>query len=294
MSYTVFINYRRADAGPYAELVKKAVATEFGESHVFMDVSSIAPGDEWPDEIESKLKSADALVAVIGPDWFKAGIDEWGRRRIDQPDDWVRKELVFALESKKLIIPLLVGGAKAPPPEALPDCLKKLPLKQALPIRMEFWDHDIKLLQSKLASESSDSCTSHDDIGPYPKSNLPPRVPLSEQEIEALLKSDLQHWKVQQSPLPKNEKRMRQELARQFTFDSFADAIRFMNQVASGCDSAMHHPRWENVFKTLSVFLSSWDGNLHAITQEDVHLAKYFDWAFDDFRKLPARREDPT
>lgn len=289
MSYSIFINYRRADAGPEAALVKKAVEAEFGGPHVFLDVSSIETGAEWPKEIEIKLKSADALVAVIGPEWLRAGSDKWGQRRIDDRSDWVRKELALSLRTGKLVIPLLVGGASLPPAKALPTCLRKLTEKQALPIRTEFWDHDMKLLIGKLASVATDNNNSHDDIGPFPKSTLLPPGPLADADLVRLIKSEIPLWEVKESQLPdKNRKagKQRRELVRTFKFGKFADAIRFMNQVASGCDSANHHPRWENIFKTLAVYLSTWDGDLHSVTEKDVKLAKYFDWAFEDFTKL--------
>lgn len=294
MSYSIFINYRRADAGPEAARVKEAIESEFGKSQVFLDVASIETGAEWSKEIEKKLKVADALVAVIGPEWLRAGSDKWGQRRIDDPSDWVRNELAFALKTGKLVIPLLVGGATIPPAKALPACLRKLPGRQALPIRTEFWDHDIKLLLGKLASNATNDCTSHDDIGPFPRSSLVPPRPLFDNELAKLIKSEIPLWEVKESPLPGKQGKLgklRKELVRVFKFERFADVIRFMNQVASGCDSANHHPRWENIFKTLSVHLSTWDANLHTITETDVQLAKYFDWAFDDFAKLQAANQ---
>ena len=287
MSFSIFINYRRADAGPQATIVKKAIEAEFGTTQVFMDVSSISPGDEWPKEIENKLKAADALVSVIGPEWLRAGSDEWGQRRIDNSSDWVRKELAFALRNSKLVIPLLVGGAKLPPAVALPACLRMLTTKQALPIRAEFWDHDIKLLLSKLASEAVNDCTTHDDIGPFPRSSLVPPSPLSDSSIAKTITNELPLWKVEESLLPGTKHKKRKELVRRFEFKKFDNAIQFMCQVASGCDGANHHPRWENIFRSLNVCLSTWDGNLHAITEKDIHMAKYFDWAFEDFNKTP-------
>lgn len=286
MSYSIFVNYRRADAGPEAARVKEAIESEFGKSQVFLDVSSIEIGAEWPNEIEKKLKAADALVAVIGPEWLRAGSDKWGQRRIDDPSDWVRKELALALKTGKLVIPLLVGGASLPPTKALPASLRKLTERQALPIRTEFWDHDMKLLLGKLASAATDDCTSHDDIGPFPKSDLVPPRPLFDAELAKLIKIEIPLWEVKESLLPGKKRKQRKELVRSFKFEKFAEVIRFMNQVASGCDSANHHPRWENIFKTLQVHLSTWDGNLHTITETDVQLAKYFDWAFEDFTKL--------
>ncbi len=283
MKYALFINYRRDDSISEARLIKNALVTEYGAGRVFMDVESIELGDEWPKKIKAKLERANVLIAVIGPEWLRAGMDEWGRRRIDQPKDWVRLELEYAFRKKIQVLPLLVRGGKMPPAAALPRGIRKLASTQAFPIRSDYWDHEIKLLMIKLATEDNVVGTKHDSLGPYPKSKFQPPEKLREDRIARILKSELRQWAFKESPLPENPEKTRTELFREFKFHTFADAIRFMNQTAAGCDAAMHHPRWENIFKTLRVYLSTWDGGMHAVTDRDVQLAHYLDWAFRDF-----------
>ena len=55
-----------------------------------------------------------------------------------------------------------------------------------------------------------------------------------------------------------------------------------MNEVAPGCDIAIHHPRWENLWRSLRVWLTTWDIG-HRISDRDIQLAKYFDKAYADF-----------
>jgi pterin-4a-carbinolamine dehydratase len=81
------------------------------------------------------------------------------------------------------------------------------------------------------------------------------------------------------TPLPENPLEERVEIFREYEFPSFQAAVRFMVQVAPGCDIAMHHPRWENIWKTLRVFLTTWDIG-HRISDRDFQLARYFDRAY--------------
>ncbi|WP_020586230.1 toll/interleukin-1 receptor domain-containing protein [Desulfobacter curvatus] len=145
MSGSIFLSYRRDDAGPDTQAISDALRQAFGDDSVFMDNSSIQAGAVWPEKLKNALKAAETIVVVIGPKWLQVGTDEWGRRRIDQEDDWVRQELALALKGKK-VIPVLVRGAKIPPSEVLPEPLKTLPQRQSIEIRRDYWNHDIKLL----------------------------------------------------------------------------------------------------------------------------------------------------
>jgi hypothetical protein len=149
-SREIFISYRRDDASAEAHLVHGLLRRQMGEANVFMDVSSIPPGTEWPEKIATNLRTATTVVAVIGPDWLRAGTDDWGRRRIDDESDWVRRELETALQSGKRVIPLLVRGAKVPPDSALPETLRGLFKRQYIEVRRDVWNHDIKLLEDAL------------------------------------------------------------------------------------------------------------------------------------------------
>jgi 4a-hydroxytetrahydrobiopterin dehydratase len=67
-----------------------------------------------------------------------------------------------------------------------------------------------------------------------------------------------------------------QELHKCFTFESFAPAIAFMASAVAPIDKLNHHPRWENVWNRVDVFLSTHDlGN--RISARDVELARLLD-----------------
>jgi pterin-4a-carbinolamine dehydratase len=77
-------------------------------------------------------------------------------------------------------------------------------------------------------------------------------------------------------------RKVRIEIFREYTFETFQEAVSFMHQVAPGCDVAIHHPRWENIWKTVRVYLTTW-GIGHRVSDRDVQLAKYFDRAYREF-----------
>ena len=71
------------------------------------------------------------LLALIGDQWLTV-TDVNGRRRLDDPDDFVRLEIQAALTRNVRIIPILVDGARMPRAEELPAGLAGLARRQAL------------------------------------------------------------------------------------------------------------------------------------------------------------------
>jgi pterin-4a-carbinolamine dehydratase len=285
----IFISYRRADSATEAGRLHSTILKELGTTTVFMDTYSIEPGTQWPKELNEALQAAKIFIVVIGTEWIRIS-DEFGMRRIDQEDDWVRQEIEFALREDKKLLPLLVKGAKMPPPDKLPTSISALALRQAIDIRDAYWDHDIKLVLERLRlvtdqnKKSERSLTSKNLWGIYPIPDPDKPEPISDEKLQIALSSNLSKWEKIVSPLPEKPTIVRVEIFRQYDFQTFRHAIEFMNQVAPGCDIARHHPRWENVWKTVKVYLTTWDID-HKISDRDIQLAKYFDKAFSDFIK---------
>jgi pterin-4a-carbinolamine dehydratase len=292
MSSPIFISYRRDDAAAEAIALSTALRNRFGDDAVFMDTKSLLGGDEWPDVLGQAVNDAETIVVVIGPEWIRIS-DQWGRRRIDQADDWVRRELVTALgAATKQIIPVLVRGAQLPPPDAVPPEMRALLTRQVIEIRRDYWNHDIQLLLAQLDVPRASSAAVDRGGSPYPHNPPEGPDPADPERLERALGSELKAWERLESALPEDPSLTRVELYREFRFKSFPSAISFMALVAPGCEIAMHHPRWENIFKTLRVYLTTWDIG-HRISDRDLQLARYFDRAYAEFDgrvDSPARR----
>lgn len=137
----IFISYRRQDTAYIAGRLHDELSRQFGADRIFRDVDTIAPGVDFVKRIDDAVASSDALLAVIGDDWLTT-TDPKGRRRIDNPRDWVRLEIVAALKRKILVVPLLVEGATMPKPEELPPSLRSLARYNALELTDGRWDYD--------------------------------------------------------------------------------------------------------------------------------------------------------
>src|ERR1039458_8644847 len=121
----VFISYRRDDSEGQAGRLYDDLAGRFGRDAIFMDVAGIEPGLDFRKAIDQSVASCSVLLSVMGPGWIDAK-DEMGRRRLDNPMDFVRLETASALKREIPVIPVLVHGAKMPRTELLPEDLQEL------------------------------------------------------------------------------------------------------------------------------------------------------------------------
>lgn len=131
----VFLSYRREDSPAVVDRVVERLRRKLGPGNVFKDVDSVSVGENFLDKIQTALTAADVLLVVIGPGWLNAS-KRSGKRRLDDPDDWVRIEVREALQRDDVrVVPLLVEGATIPRESDLPPGLKALAYRQAFILR---------------------------------------------------------------------------------------------------------------------------------------------------------------
>jgi len=144
----VFINYRGTDTKAYGALVHTALAQRFGADLVFLDSESIGPGVDFEYLTLGQVRRAAALLALIGPDWLAA--DAAGLRRIDDPQDWIRRELTAAFNAGVTVIPVLTDGATMPAALDLPADIANLSRCQFRRLRHREATHDLARLAAEL------------------------------------------------------------------------------------------------------------------------------------------------
>ena len=141
----IFLSYRRDDAEGEAGRLFADLISEFGADKVFMDVAGIEPGRDFRKVIDQNVASCGVLLAMMGKGWIDA-MDEAGRRRLDDPVDFVRLETASALRRDIPVIPVLVHGGRMPRSEQLPEDLKDLAYRNAVELTHARWDSDVQVL----------------------------------------------------------------------------------------------------------------------------------------------------
>jgi hypothetical protein len=149
----VFVSYRRDDSAGFAGRLTDAIEQRLGRGSVFRDVDDIRPGEDFVAAIEGAIGQCDVLLVVIGRQWLTA-TDAGGRRRLDDPHDFVRLEVGEALQRNLRVIPVLVAAAPMPAPDALPEEIAALGRRQAIELRDSRWEADLEALLDAMEAMS--------------------------------------------------------------------------------------------------------------------------------------------
>src|SRR5262249_25163992 len=115
----MFINYRGEDSYSYGALLHAELSRRFGPDLVFLDAESVPAGADYVAQLLEGVRPAGVGLAVIGTRWLDAA-GNGGGRLIDDPADWVRRELVAAFTAGVRVIPVLTDQARMPTEAELP------------------------------------------------------------------------------------------------------------------------------------------------------------------------------
>jgi hypothetical protein len=149
---SIFVSYRRTDAPAHAGRIYDRLVERFGKDNVYKDLDSTVPGADFAEVIDETIAGCDALVVVIGRDWFSA-TGRWHRgRHLDDPQDWVRREIAAALERNIRVVPVLVEGARMPSPDELPEDVEMLARRHAVQLSETAWTPQLDQLIDSLAA----------------------------------------------------------------------------------------------------------------------------------------------
>lgn len=165
----VFINYRRGDGNETAAHLHTAIRERFGKDiSVFYASSSMTPGTAFPQALLDGVRDSTVLLALIGPGWLSP--------RLQNPEDWVRREIEEAFNCGVQVIPVLLGRCtERLSRQDLPDSLALLADLQFL--RFDVQDKDAGLqricdllveripeLQARAQAEEAAAAASSDSV----------------------------------------------------------------------------------------------------------------------------------
>jgi hypothetical protein len=151
---TVFVSYRRGDSEGQARALNFELVKLIGKDSVFMDVDSIALGQDFRHVLHERLESCDLLLALIGPGWLDAR-DSAGNRRLENATDLVRQEIAAALKRNIPVTPVLVQGAQMPQAERLPEDIRELVYRNGFELAHSTWESDVREMTRRLGLDKA-------------------------------------------------------------------------------------------------------------------------------------------
>ena len=139
----IFLSYRRSDGDGAVNALFDALAKEFGRDSLFMDVDAIPVGMDFRNVLRDAVAESDLMLVCIGRHWVAASDDD-GRRRLDDPHDFVRMEIEQALQVSVPVIPILLDGARMPQASEVPDSLRPLLYRMAVTVSAHSFRSDLQ------------------------------------------------------------------------------------------------------------------------------------------------------
>lgn len=139
IKFDVFISYRR-NGGEYTAKILRDRLSELGYA-VFFDVESLRSGD-FNTKLYSVIEECRDFILILSPGTLD---------RCQNEDDWVRREVEYALERGKNIVPVMLRGFEFP--ETLPPSIQQLRFKNGIQANTEFFEAFIQKLQSFLQTK---------------------------------------------------------------------------------------------------------------------------------------------
>lgn len=143
----IFLSYRRKDTASATGRLHDYLEREFGAEMVFKDIHDIGLGTDFRKEIGKTLMNCKVVLVLIG-DRYVTLTDKEGNIRIMNPNDYVNIEVSTALAFKdqKLVIPILVNGARMPGRDQLPKNLEAITWQNSKKLSNDYWQTDVDRL----------------------------------------------------------------------------------------------------------------------------------------------------
>jgi TIR domain len=147
----IFMCHRRGDDDAMMRLLYDRLEQEFGREEMLVDVDAIPLGMDFRNVLQEAVSRSEVMLVLIGPRWLTK-LDHDGRRRVDNPHDFVRMEIEQALQLSVPIIPVLLDGAPFPKLNEVPDTLRPLLFRHAVAISSASFQSDLEKLVRTLRS----------------------------------------------------------------------------------------------------------------------------------------------
>ena len=138
--FDIFISYKRKSLPTANNLYYRLTTRGYS---TFFDLEEMGR-DNFNEQLLNYIENSKDVFVILE----EGSLDAC--KKTDWEKDWFCHEIAYALEKKKNIIPILIGGYQMPSDEFFPDKLKELSLKNAPEFNFSFFEAYLdKLIEKK-------------------------------------------------------------------------------------------------------------------------------------------------
>lgn len=116
MNYAIFISYRRDGGAYYARILKAELEKRGYKDRVFLDYDELNDG-RFDSRIMHAIECAPIFIFILSP----GALD-----RCTNDNDWVRREIIYAMEHERQIVPVNCDGLFKEFPKTIPLEIKNI------------------------------------------------------------------------------------------------------------------------------------------------------------------------
>ncbi|MBV9512286.1 MAG: TIR domain-containing protein, partial [Caulobacteraceae bacterium] len=173
----VLISYRRDDDPHAVDRLFESLKRVLDPYRLFLDIDSIPVGVDFEEHLRQQVSSCRVLLAILGPRWLDIRGDD-GKRRLENPADFVRIEIEAALDRGIPVVPVLLDNTSMPKADQLPDSLKPLASRQSWELSRKRFTADVDGLAKRIkqilggAASSTGQRAAHISVLPHGKHPL--------------------------------------------------------------------------------------------------------------------------
>ncbi|HEY2319179.1 MAG TPA: CHAT domain-containing protein [Solirubrobacteraceae bacterium] len=145
----VFVNYRREDTSGHALLLADRLRQSMGADCVHLALDHGSELDRL-----AQVQACDVFLALVGPAWLSSLRAASANHHAE---DWVRREIEWALRDRPDRVIPVVLDTDAPNPETLPRSLRGLFRHEPVELRHATFDEDLGALMTRMVQAARGS-----------------------------------------------------------------------------------------------------------------------------------------
>jgi hypothetical protein len=128
----IFLSYRREDPTRVKELLYEKLVRLLPGYEIFRDQQSISPASDYQASLINAVLRAQLVLTLVDEFWHSNWCRDANAVVVDNPDDWVFRELQTALYHNIPVLPVIIHPSREPTIVDVPPSLQEICFRQGV------------------------------------------------------------------------------------------------------------------------------------------------------------------